>query len=225
MSVNLSPWKYNLLGITKPIIIPGRFQAGATEAIYAGEILEFTGNSNADFHALDSDFAMDGHIAVATQQIQSGDLTGFYPIIVPTPYDVFEYPLASAAAVTYGAPLYYSSAQAVTTSGSYILGYAIGTGHYPDLQGSKALVGAGAPDAGTTVKSTAYVQMVFAQNVSYYERLTRGIGAGYNRVSIGDAGGFTGMVFDASGTSIQFYIDGTLTASIESTGAYTNEVS
>lgn len=165
-AVNKSPFLYNLItGSTQPLIVPGLFQAGSTQAIKRGEILEFTGDTNSKWVPLDSDADITVGLAVAAEEIKSGDRAGYYGIIVPRPGDVFEFGIATAAGTLMGAELYFSDSQTMAASGSNIYGYAVGYAHYP-LQGHAADDASG--DVGTTVRSIATVQMVFKKSRSWF---------------------------------------------------------
>ena len=169
MATNHVRWVGSLNGHTEPLIMLGNFAAGSSQAIKRGELLEFTGNTNTEWVPLDSDFAGAGNVAIANEEIKAGDRAGYYEIIVPRPGDVFEFALATAAAVAYGASLYYSSSEAVATSGSYALGTAVGQEHYPQKQGHLADDAAG--DAGTTIRSTSYVRMTIVAAASLWAAL------------------------------------------------------
>lgn len=170
MAVNKMTWVRNLLGAPEPFVYLGSFQAGSTQAICQGEILEFTADTNSDWCPIDSDFNMAANIAVAACEIKSGDKAGYYPIYVPRPGDVWEYALAAAGATAYGTSLYYSASQTVTvTTGSYVLGYAVGQANYPQPQGF-ASDGDWA-DRGTSIRSQSYVHMTFRAAVSLWAAL------------------------------------------------------
>jgi len=219
MATNNVRFVRNLLGAGEPFVTLGKFQAGATQAIKRGEILEFTGDTNSAWVPIDSDFAMDGNVAIANEEIKSGDRAGYYEVIVPRPGDVFEYELAAAAAVAYGTALFYSSSEKVTTTaGNNVLARAVGMEHYPQKQGHLADDAAG--DAGTTIKSTSYVRMCFSQSASLWAKLQDP----GQRLNLGDVGGFSGAWYDAANTKIKWYIDGTLVGSIGTDGAWTDEV-
>lgn len=156
-------WLHNTDGAPGPYIKLGSFQAGATQAIVRGQILIL---SAGHFVPISSDTAMAGVIAVANEDIPSGDRAGYYEIIVPRHGDVFEFDLAAASAIAVGTALYYSSSEALTvTAGTNIIGYAAGQQHYPAKQGHVTDDGSG--DAGTTIRSTSQVRMKFKAAVSY----------------------------------------------------------
>ena len=82
------------------------------------------------------------------------------------PGDMFEFDLATAASTAIGTALTYSSSTAVTTGGTYPLGYAVGMQHYPQRQFhlSEGQIG----DNGSTIKSQGTVIMCFKASVSIY---------------------------------------------------------
>jgi len=220
MATNRNSWIYSMQGAAKPLKMLGKFQAGATQAIKIGEILEFTGDTNSAWVPIDSNFEMNGNIAIAAEEVKSGDRAGYYEIIVPRPGDVFEYALDTAAATAYGTGVYYSASQTVTaTAGVGRLGTAVGQRHYPQRQGHLADDASG--DMGTTIKSTAYVEMTFSPTASLYCLLERSD----RTADIGDAGGYCGFIWTAATTDLRAYVDGTVTASLEATGTWTDEVS
>jgi len=176
MATNKMRWCGNINGATEPLIAIGKFAAGSSQAIKRGELLEFTGDTNKEWVPLDSDFDMSaaagsgGKIAIANEEVKSGDRAGYYEIIVPRPGDLFEFDLASASAVAVGTALYYSSSEAVTTSaGTNIIGHAAGQEHYPQKQGHLADDASG--DAGTTIRSTSQVRMTVEPSNSYYSAM------------------------------------------------------
>ena len=169
MASNKVTWVRNLDGACEPLVILGLFQAGATQAIKRGEILEL---SSSNWIPLDADQSMAGVIAVANEEIKSGDRAGYYEIIIPRPGDVFEFEQAAAGATAVGTALYWSTSQKLTvTAGTNIVGRAVGQEHYPQKQGHLADDASG--DAGTTVRSTSYVRMTFTKAVSYYAVLVQ----------------------------------------------------
>jgi len=171
MATNTPRWVGNLNGATEPLIMLGKFQAGSTQAIKVGEILELTGVTNTCWVPIDSDFAMSANVAIANEEIKSGDLGGYYEIIVPRPGDLFEYDLAAAGNDAVGTAVYYSSSEAVTvTAGSNQLGTITGQAEYPE-QHHLATDGAGAPDAGTTIRSRSSAVITIKASASYYAAL------------------------------------------------------
>lgn len=172
MATNTYRWKKNLLGALEPLIVPGNFAAGSSQAIKQGEILELTGNTNTEWVPIDSDFAGNANIAVAACEIASGDRAGFYPIIVPRPGDVFEYKLSTATAVAIGASLYYSDSETLAPSGSNALARNVGWAHYPYPQ--EHLSKGGLVDRGATIgtlPATGALMIGFDPDVSYFRAL------------------------------------------------------
>ena len=164
MATNRVAWVGNMHGAAKPLVMLGKFETGT--AIKRGEILELTADTNTSWCPLDSDFSQAANIAVANEEVKSGDRMGWYEIIVPRPGDIFEYELATASAIAVGTALTYSSSEKVTTGGSHALGYAVGQELYPMKQGH--VVDDAGPDRGETIRSTSYVRMVFKLAASYY---------------------------------------------------------
>jgi len=166
MATNKIRWVRNMNGAKAPLVKLALFQAGATQAVKRGELLDL---SSGNCVPLASDKAMAGIIVIANEEIKSGDRAGYYEVIVPRAGDVFEYDMDTAAAVAIGASLYYSSSEAVSATGTNVLGNSVGQEHYPDKQGHLADDASG--DAGTTVRSTAQVRMTIKAAASYYAAL------------------------------------------------------
>lgn len=180
MATNTYRWVRNLNGATEPLVVPGKFQAGATQAIKRGELLEFTGDSNDAWVPLDGDFDMSaalgsgGKVAIAHTEIASGDAAGFYEVICPRPGDVFEFTLLSTddQNPALGTAVYYSSSEQVTsTAGSNILGHVAGFPHYPYPQGHASKDAA--TDRGTTLGSVpgGKVHITIEESNSLYSAL------------------------------------------------------
>lgn len=173
MASNTHRWQYDMLGANEPLILPGNFAAGSSQAVKMGEILELTGNSSTEWVPMDSDYSMDSDVAVAAVEIKSGDLAGYYPIIVPRPGDVFRFALAAAGNSSLGTSLYWSDSETVTvTTGSNILGTVAGHSHYPQMQGHAS--DDASVDQGTTILSVSTVDMVFEESNSFYSLIQTG---------------------------------------------------
>ncbi len=167
MATNKTRFIRNRNGDTKPMIMLGNFAAGTTQVIKRGEILEKTANTNTEWVPIDSDFSMNSDIAIANEEIKSGDRAGYYEILVPRPGDEFEYDLAANGATAVGAALYFSDSETVTVSaGSNVIGRAIGQEHYPLKQGH--LTDDASTDSGTTIRTISKVRMVFLEAVSHW---------------------------------------------------------
>ena len=164
MASNRQVWVGNAFGLKEPLIMLGKFETGT--AIKRGEILELTADTNSSWCPLDSDFSHSANLAVAAEEVKSGDRMGFYNIIVPRPGDIFEYELLTASAMAVGTSLTYSSSEKLTTGGSHDIGYACGQEHYPVKQGH--VTDDASPDMGETIRSTSYVRMMFREAASYF---------------------------------------------------------
>lgn len=172
MATNQARWVRNLNGAPEPLVMLGLFQAGATQAIKRGELLELTGDGNTAWVPMDSDFAMDSNVAIANEEIKDGDRAGYYEIIVPRPGDVFEFELDAADDLSLGTALYWSDSETATdTAGSYVLGRVAGTDHYPQKQ--EHLADGGVADMGTTLRSQSRVHMAIRQVASYYSAIVQ----------------------------------------------------
>jgi hypothetical protein len=182
MASNNVRWVKSLAGehVTGPLVVPGNFAAGSSQAIKKGELLELTGNTNTEWVPLDSDFDMSaaagsgGKVAIAFEEIKSGDLAGFYKIVVPRPDDVFEFTLLSTDTQNpaLGTAVYFEDSESVsTTAGTNILGNVAGFAHYPYPQGHTS------DDAsitkGTTRRNVAggKCQITIQESNSYYSAL------------------------------------------------------
>lgn len=162
-------WVKNLNGDRAPATTKGLFQAGATQAILAGEILQLSGGNWVPM-ASDNVYARD--VAIAQCEIKSGDLAGYYPIIVPRPGDVFEFALAAAGNPSLGTALYYSTSQVLTeTAGTNVLARAADDSLYPEYQGHAS--DDASPDMGTTLRNVARVRVTIDLTASYYAAIVR----------------------------------------------------
>lgn len=174
MATNRTVWIENInAGVQSPFIMLGKFKVGSSQAIARGEILELTGDANTTWVPIDSDFVMDSNIAVANEEIKTGDRAGYYEIIIPRPGDVFKFLLAAAGATAVGTALYFSDSETVTVSaGTTIMGRSRGQDNYPLKQGHTS--DDASIDNGTTIRSVSTVQMVFTETASYYSAIQTG---------------------------------------------------
>ena len=93
-AVNLYPWVRNLNGTDKPLILPGKVQAGSTAAIKRGEICTFNETSGYFIPAnavADSQYSL----AIANEEQKSTDLERYMEFIMLRKEDVFEITLAA----------------------------------------------------------------------------------------------------------------------------------
>jgi len=166
---NRVAWVGNVNGAVGPYIMKGLFQAGDSQAVLRGEILQLSGSN---WVPMSADGAMNSDVAVANEEIKAGDRAGYYEIVVPRPGDIFDFELSAASAIAVAAALYWSTSQVLAASGSNVLGRAVGQEHYPQFQGHLSDDASG--DAGTTIRNTSYVRMVFLESVSYYSAFQTG---------------------------------------------------
>lgn len=150
-----------------------KFQAGATQEITAGQILERTADTNTRWTPIDSDHdaSAGAGLAIAGQDVKSGDLAGLREIIVPRPGDVFEFDLAAAAATEPETAMYYSSATALAASGSNILAYSVLGTNAPSKQ--KRLSQGELGDSGETYRTTNRVRVVFRAACSFWKTIQK----------------------------------------------------
>lgn len=154
-----------ITGQTEPLIMLGLFAAGVSVPVKRGEILELTGNTNTEWVPMDSDFAMAANVAIANEEIKSGDRAGYYEIIVPRPGDVFEFALAVAGSAALCTALYWSDSETLTvTAGTNIVGHCAGQEQYPK---QTHLSDDAKGDAGVTLRNISRVRMTFRNAVSY----------------------------------------------------------
>lgn len=159
-----------------PLVMPGLFQAGATQAITCGQILERTADTNTKWVPIDSDHdaSAGAGLAIAGQDIASGDLAGYYPIIVPRSGDVFEFDLAAASAIEPETALYYSAVGPTTltvTAGTNIIAYSTFGPNFPGMQ--KRLSEGQLGNSGTTFRSTNKVRAVFRAACSFFKTIAQ----------------------------------------------------
>lgn len=196
MASNNVRWVGNLRGATGPLIRRGKFAAGASQAIKKGQIIQRTGTSNTEWVPIASDNAMAADVAIANEEIKSGDLAGYYELIIPRPDDIFEYALATAAAIAVGADLFYSDSETVKATGTFKLGQSVGEEHYPDFQ--RHMSDGNTSDATTTIASTSYVRMTFAAHVSYFAALCALDGSGLLYANVADSASVTNTTVETA---------------------------
>lgn len=171
MATNQTRWVKNLLGphITGPLRVPGKFQAGATQAIKRGQLLKLSGGN---FVPLTSDETMAGIVAIADCEIKPGDFAGYYPIIVPRPGDLFEFALAAPGSSPIGTNVYVSDSETVTVSaGSNVLGTIAGWDHYSRVYPQGHASDDASMDKGTTLGTHERAWITIKAACSYYASL------------------------------------------------------
>lgn len=158
MALNKSPWMGNIGGASKPLIIMGKVQAGATQAIKRGEICTF--NETAGYF-IPANAVADGKyaLAICNEEQKAEDLERYIEFIAIRSGDVFEFPLAAARAVAIGDTftLTASDSQTLTYSATASpVAFAVGKGNYPET--------------GTTIRTQSFAQVCFNPEVSYLYR-------------------------------------------------------
>lgn len=169
MATNHVRFIRNVYGPTEPFIFHGLFQAGGTQAIKRGEMLKI---DSSNFIPITADYNSSADLAIANEELKSGDLAGYYEIIVPRPGDIFEFDLDSASDIAVGDSLYAGASdpsQSFAASGSNKIAIAVGQEHYPQKQGHAS--DDASPDRGTTVRSTSKVRVMFETASSYWSAL------------------------------------------------------
>jgi hypothetical protein len=167
-----SHWRFvrNVIsGSVEPLKVLGHFQAGGTQAIKDGQIIELSGGNWIPL-AGDRDLSA-GVGAIAATKIEDGDRAGYYPILVPRPGDLWRFQLDASDDLALGTALYpYGTVgeQVTDTAGTNVIGNVAGDAHYPE-QGHLSVDGS--PDAGTTLRYQSDVIMSFQASNSYYSLL------------------------------------------------------
>lgn len=211
MATNKYPWSKNLLDPSKPLIMPGKVQAGSTQAIKAGELCTFDETAGV-FVPLDAVADRQYSLAVAAEEQKSTDLARYMDFYMPREGDVFEFTASSAAQVALGdalIPVASQSQQMARDVDGNIVAVSVGVDNYPQT--------------GTTLRTMSYFQAMihptfsyFYQNVLQKKVLNRvNLTAAYT-VKLGDCGkvftnfGASGGVTITGPTSIVpvgFYFD------------------
>jgi len=156
MAVNKSPWLKNLSGAIKPLLFPGKVQAGATAAIKRGEICTFNETSGY-FTPADAVADRCYALAIANEEQKAADLERYMEFIALRPDDVFEFILDASAQVALG------DALELTASDSQKLTRDV------DGDGVAFVVGIdNYPESGTTMLYRSYAQVVFNPAYSYW---------------------------------------------------------
>ena len=159
MAVNKYPWVKNLGGDTKPLIFPGKVQAGSSQAIKRGEICTFDETSG---YFIPANAIADARysLAIANEEQKSGDSARYMEFIALRPEDVFEFTLSAAAGVAIGDGLILVASQSqqltqdVDGSGGVVVAFVAGKSNYPET--------------GTTLRTLSTAEVVFNAAFSYW---------------------------------------------------------
>lgn len=164
-------WAHSVFQAPSPYLLLGSFQAGTTQAVDESEFLEL---SSGNFVPLATDKAMAGTVSVSVEEIFSGDLAGYYPVVVPRPGDVFECDLASGADDTSpdrANTVYVSGDDEVTTTdGTNVFGAVVDHDGFPRRSGHASRDAS--ISEGTTIGSAnGKVLISIKEGASYFNQL------------------------------------------------------
>ena len=156
MATNQSPWVGSLDGATKPLILPGKVQAGSTAAIKRGEICVY--NETAGYFVPANAVADNAYsLAIAAEEQKADDSARYMDFYMPRMGDVWELALSAAAAVELGdaLTLVASESQQLTRDvDGAVAAVSVSTDNYPDV--------------GVTLTNKSYVRAVVHPEYSYY---------------------------------------------------------
>jgi hypothetical protein len=168
MARNLGdPWKYNLDGATQPLVVRGLVQDGSTQAIKSGELLNW--NETSGYWApVDAAADILYNLGFSEGEIDSDNAPAarYARIIIARPGDVFEIPLAAAAAVELGhnyEPTGTNSQTATLDADGDPVFCQVGQSNYPEAM----------KKGGTTVASIANGFFTMNKMYSYYKQMVR----------------------------------------------------
>ena len=156
MAVNKYPWAKHLGGDTKPLVFPGKVQAGSSAAIKRGEICtydETTGYFIPANAVADRRYAL----AIANEEQKAADLERYMGFIALRPEDVFEFELDASAQVALGdgLELTASDSQKLTRDvDGDAVAFVVGQANYPE--------------SGTTLRSIGHALVSFNPVYSYW---------------------------------------------------------
>jgi hypothetical protein len=156
MATNKSPWLLNLGGADKPLLLPGKVQAGTSQAIKAGEICTYNETSGY-FVPVDAVADQAYSLAIAAEEQKAADLARYMDFIMLRPDDVFEFALAAAASIALGDALTLTASQSQQLTRD-VDGTVVATSVNVDNY----------PQTGTTLRSKSYAQVIFHPQFSYY---------------------------------------------------------
>jgi hypothetical protein len=155
-AVNKSPWIKNLSGALKPLIFPGKVQAGSTAAIKRGEICTFDETSGY-FIPANAVADMRYSLAIANEEQKADGLARYMEFLALRPDDVFEFVLDASAQIELGdgLELTASDSQKLTRDiDGDAVAFVVNIDNYPE--------------SGTTLLYRSYGQVVFNSIHSYW---------------------------------------------------------
>lgn len=178
-AVNKDPFVYSRNKDGKPVMFKGLVQAGSTQAIKRGELCtwnETTGyfkpvDAVAD-HRYWLAIAAEEQKASGRHELVAARYMDFYAL---HPDDIFEFELATAAAIAYGDPytLTASNSQKLTAAaGAFAVAVVVGDGHYPQ-------------EEDTTIRNQSYGLFSFNPAVTWWgNRMSQEVRTGRKVISI-----------------------------------------
>jgi len=168
MASNQARWVKNMFGAPGPLTWPITFAAGASQAVKQGELLDISSGNGVPL-ASDKDMSA-GILAIAHEEIKSGDAAGYYLAILPRPGDVFEFAFTDADNPAQATAVYWTSSEEVTsTAGTNIIGHVVDHDGFPQLSGHASDDASIA--AGTTRGNVSRVLITIEQSNSYFSQL------------------------------------------------------
>lgn len=172
MASNLgNPWRYDLNGAQDPLRVRGKVQGGSTQAIKSGELCTFDETSGY-WQPISAAADIKWNLGFSEGEIDSDNAPAarYAMFIVPRPGDVFEIPLAAAAAVEIGhnyEPTGTDSQTATLDADGEPVLCQVGHSNYPEVM----------PKGGTTVASIANGFFTVNKAYSYYRMMVRDEGS------------------------------------------------
>ena len=157
MATNKYPWVKNLNGID-PLIVPMKAAAGSTRTFKAGEILTYNENAGV-VTAVDAVADAAFSLVIAAEEQKAADPARYIPCFMLREDDVFEFDLATAAAVAYGDGLTLTASQSQQLTrdvDGVAVAFSVGTDNVPQV--------------GTTLMTKAKVQCIFHPEFSYWKK-------------------------------------------------------
>lgn len=159
MPTNKSPFLKSDSGALNPKVVLLPVQAGATQAIKAGEICQY---GKVAGYAAPVDAATDTTMLVVAQKEQkSDDVERMLPFIVPRPDDMFEFALSANRAVELGETFAISDSQTLAYATSNVVFRIADDCNQPEPE-----------EESTTARTVSHARGYFDEQASYLAALT-----------------------------------------------------
>jgi hypothetical protein len=164
---NIDVYRGNLDGLPGPLVFRGLVQAGSTDSFERGDILNWN-ETTGYFTKVDAAADITYLLAFADEEIDADTCPAarYSRLIIPRPADLFEIPLAAAAAIAVGAnyiPTGTTDQQATADADGAPVFTSVGQGNYPEP----------IKNGGTTVRSMANGLFTVNYEFSYYKKLVK----------------------------------------------------